>query len=173
MNNHNNVSIKHILPDNLRGRSITTKVIPTVCNLENMLDKLIALEGDPNSLKPWEKRCYRAYLIDDIKIKILSSTKEEWIDIIKNHILSRKPSDFGVHVIDIYLIAYVAETYGPGKDIFFKYIFDSEISTKENTANAIWQVGKGDGVFLNILHDNGKVKDWNFIVDWVETSRKK
>ena len=27
----------YILPDNLRGRSIHTKVIPTVCNLENML----------------------------------------------------------------------------------------------------------------------------------------
>lgn len=35
-----------ILPDNLGGRSIHSKIIPTVCNLENMLDKLIMVYGD-------------------------------------------------------------------------------------------------------------------------------
>jgi hypothetical protein len=37
-----------------------------------------------------------------------------------------------------------------------------------NSAKAIWDVGKGDGMFLNILHDDGRVKDWNFIISWVE-----
>ena len=160
--------IKHILPDNLRGRSLTTKVIPTVCNVENMLEKLIAVNGDFEQLKQWEKRSYKAYLMDEIKTTILNASKTEWRDIIRHHILSKRPSDFGASVIDIYLVAYVAETIGPGKDEFFKYVKNSGISDNGNSAQAIWQVGKGDGVFLDILYDNGRVKDWNFMVRWVE-----
>lgn len=29
-----------------------------------------------------------------------------------------------------------------------------------DSALAIWQVGKGDGVFLNILNEDGSVKDY-------------
>lgn len=39
-------SVMFTLPDNLRDRSISIKVILTVCNLENMLDKLIQVNGD-------------------------------------------------------------------------------------------------------------------------------
>ncbi len=55
-------------------------------------------------------------------------------------------------------------TFGPGKDTFFKFVKKSGISNEENTAQAIWQVGKDDGVFLDILNDNGKVRGWNFVV---------
>lgn len=41
----------YTLPDNLRGRSIHAKVIPTVCNLENMLKKLLQINGDFAQLK--------------------------------------------------------------------------------------------------------------------------
>lgn len=44
------------LPNNLRGRDIHSKVIPTVCNLENMLDKLVKVHGDFSQLKQWEIR---------------------------------------------------------------------------------------------------------------------
>ncbi|MFD0824341.1 hypothetical protein ACT8ZR_01550 [Neobacillus sp. M.A.Huq-85] len=54
------------LPRNLRGRSLHINVIPTVCNIKNMLDKLIAVEGDVSQLKQWEKRSYKAYQIDKI-----------------------------------------------------------------------------------------------------------
>jgi len=69
---------KIYLPDNLRGRSIHIKVIPTVCNLKNTLVKLKELHGDISLLKPWEKRSYDAYRIDKVKIKILNSHKEDW-----------------------------------------------------------------------------------------------
>lgn len=157
---------KQVLPGNLRGRSIQCKVIPTVCNLKNMLDKLVSVNGDTNQLKQWEKRSYKAYQIEFIKNLILYSDKNKWKEIIREHILSRRPSEFGASVIDIYLVAYVAETFGEGKDTFFKYIKHSEISNKENSAKAIWEVGKGDGVYLDILYDNGKVKDWDFISKW-------
>lgn len=155
-----------LLPDNLQGRSITTKVIPTVCNLKNMLRKLVSVHGDFEQLKQWEKRSYTAYLVEEVKSNILCSSENEWSSIIKNHILSKRPSELGASAIDIYLVAYVAETFGPGKSILFKYVKDSEISKEGNTAQAIWQVGKGDGVFLGILNDDGSVKDWNYIKKW-------
>jgi hypothetical protein len=33
--------------------------------------------------------------------------------------------------------------------------------------NAIYQVEKGDGVFLRILNNDGTVKDWEFMYKWV------
>lgn len=158
------------LPNNLRGRSIHHKVIPTVCNIENMLIKLKKIDGDVSLLEKWEKRSYDAYLIDKVKTKLLNSRKEEWKEIIRDHILQRDPSDFGASCIDIYLVAYVSETFGSGKAIFFQYVKDRGISRKDNTAQAIWQVGKGDGVFLDILHEDGTIKDIDFIRKWIQTN---
>lgn len=157
------------LPDNLRGRSIDVKVIPTVCNLENMLKKLVEVNGDFSQLKQWEKRSYKAYQIEEIKSSILSVDHSEWKDIVRDHILTVRPSNLGASAIDIYLVAYVAETVGVGKECFFNYIRDKGISSEANSAQAIWQVGKGDGVYLQILQENGCVKDWDFIMKWVGT----
>ncbi len=158
------------LPDNLKGRSIHSKVIPTVCNLENMLDKLVEFHGDYSQLKQWEKRSYKAYKIEDIKSKIIYSPKSEWVQIIRKYILDGNPSNFGASCIDIYLVAYVSESYGKGKEKFFEYIKRNNISDKDNSAQAIWQVGKGDGVYLGILNDDGTIKDWNFIMEWLHVS---
>ena len=155
------------LQDNLRGRSIHDKVIPTVCNLKNTLAKLKEGHGDVSLLKPWEKRSYDAYRIAKVKIKIINSPKDAWKEIIRNHILQGDPSDFGASCIDIYLVAYVAETSGAGKKSFFQYVKEKGISQKDNVAQAIWQVGKGDGVFLDILHDDGTIKDVEFIKKWI------
>ena len=134
------------MPENLKGRSIQAKVIPTVCNLKNMLHKLINVHGDFKQLEQWEKRTYKAYLIEEIKNSIMTSPPNTWKDILREHILSRTPSDFGASVIDIYLVAYVAEIKGAGKEEFFRYVKNVGISDKSNSAQAIWQVGKGDGV---------------------------
>lgn len=153
--------------NNLKGRNLHDKVIPTVCNLKNMLEKLSEVHGGFSQLKPWEKRSYKAYKIEDIKSELLKSDKAKWKDIIRKHILTQKPSDLGASCIDIYLVAYVSETYGAGKGKFFKYIRDTKISDKTNSAQAIWQVGKGDGMFLGILGDDGTIKDFEFIKKWV------
>ena len=158
---------KIYLPDNLRGRSIHDKVIPTVCNLKNTLAKLKELRGNVSLLKAWEKRSYDAYRIDKVKMKILNSPKDDWKKIVRNHILRGDPSDFGASCIDIYLIAYVAKTSGAGKKSFFQYVKEKGISQKDNTAQAIWQVGKGDGVFLDILYKDGTIKDVEFIKKWI------
>jgi len=156
------------LPNKLGGRNLYIKVIPTVCNLKNMLTKLVQVNGDFSQLKQWEKRSYKAYKIEEIENEILNSPEAGWKGIIRKHILAGRPSEFGASCIDIYLVAFVAETYGKGKEIFFKYIMENEITDTDNSAQAIWQVGKGDGVFLEILHNDGVVKDWGFLKAWVE-----
>ena len=155
------------LPESLKGRTLHTNVIPTVCNLKNMLDKMVEVGGDFSKLKQWEKRSYKAYQIEDIKTDILSSTSSKWKEIIRRHILENEPAYFGASLIDIYLIAYVSENRGIGKDIFFKYVKEKGITEKANSAQAIWQVGKGDGVFLDLLYDDGSVKDREFFTKWI------
>lgn len=162
------ISQKLALPDNVKGRSIHTKVIPTVCNLKNMLNKLEEVEGDFNRLKQWEKRSYKAYNIEPIKTELINSLEFERKEKIKEHILSQPISELGASCIDIYLVAYVSENYGSGKEKFFQYIKDSGISDKPNTAQAIWQVGKGDGYYLGVLDDDGSVRDWEFFSDWLK-----
>jgi len=156
-----------VLPDNLRGRSIFEKVIPTVCNLRNMLEKLNMVNGDPRLLKQWERRSYEAYQIERVKARILKSTREDWKDIIRDHILRLDPQEIGASCIDIYLVAYVSVTHGSGKTIFFQFIKDKGISPAENSAQAIWQVGKGDGLFLGLLDSDGKIKDNEFFKSWI------
>ena len=158
---------RFVFPNHLRGRSIYEKVIPTVCNLRNMLEKLSSVNGDYSRLKSWEKRSYEAYQLDRVKARILKSKREDWKDIIRDHILSLDPQQIGASCIDIYLVAYVSENHGSGKSRFFQFIMDSRISQKNNTAQAIWQVGKGDGVFLDLLESDGTVKDYEFFKHWV------
>ncbi|ANC79388.1 hypothetical protein ABE65_012310 [Fictibacillus phosphorivorans] len=159
--------ILYTLPDTIRGRSIHTNIIPTVCNLKNMLKKLSTVNGDYYQLKQWEKRSYQSYHINNIKDKLLTISDEEVIQLLKSHILSFHPKELGASCVDIYLIAYVAENYGPGKNIFLDYIKSSGISEKDNTAQAIWQVGKGDGIYLGLLNEDGTVMDWSFFTTWI------
>ena len=161
---------KSYLPDNLRGRSIHDNVVPTVCNLKNMLRRLKELKWDVARLKTWEKRSYDAYLINKVETQLYNSREEDWKEIIRNHILQENPLELGASCIDIYLVAYVATTFGGGKEIFFEYVKDNGISEKPNVAQAIWQVGKGDGVFLDILHKDGTIKDVDFIKKWIHVN---
>ena len=104
------------LPHTLRGRSIFNKVIPTVCNLSNMLSKLKVYGGNYNLLDYYVKRSYINYQIDSIKDTILNATsEEEHKHIIRQHILHTDPEKLGASCIDIYLVAYIAETIHPGK----------------------------------------------------------
>ena len=158
---------KFKLPDALRDRSIYNNVIPTVCNLKNMLFKLVEVNGDFSQLRQWEKRSFTAYKIDNIKFDIINSQPSQWKCIVREHILRVPHTELGASCVDIYLVAYVAEEYGIGKEAFFDYVKEKSISDKDNTAQAIWQVGKGDGVYLDILNNDGSVKDWSFIKRWL------
>ena len=160
-----------LLPDNLRGRNLHTNIIPTVSNLKNMLQKLSELNGDAERLKSWDKRSYNAYHMEDIKNIVLKAPYEEKNRVIKNHILSINPKELGASCLDIYLVAYVAETFGSDKQTFFNYVKESGISDKENSAQAIWQVGKGDGMYLEVLNEDGTIADWNFFARWIKGTK--
>lgn len=156
------------LPDQIMGRNLHSLVIPTVCNLKNMLHKLQSAGGDYTQLKQWEKRSFKAYNIADIKENILNTDSLEWPTLIRNHILEGEKSLFGASCIDIYLVAYVSNEFSVGKKSFSRYIFEKEITEKEKSVNAIWNVGKGDGVYLGILNNDGSIKDYAFIEMWIK-----
>jgi len=95
------------------------------------------------------------------------ANKNEYPALIRNHILTGDKSLFGASCIDVYLVAYVANEFGVGKGIFEKYIFANQITEKINSVNAIWSVGKGDGVYLGVLNLDGSIKDNEFIEKWI------
>lgn len=155
------------LPTILRKRNIFVKVIPTVCNLKNMLDKLEENKWDFQKLKQWEKRSYKAYKIDRVVNKLIESNKEAWPIIIKENILKLYGDDIGAGCIDIYLVGFVSEKYGTGIEHMFNLVKDKSISEKLNSAKAIYTVGKGDGIYLDLLYHDGKIKDWDFFDRWI------
>ena len=162
-------NLKVVLPNHLRGRSLDTKVIPMLCHLKTTLNHLVELKGDASLLKQWEKRSYRAYCLGEIQDLIVESYPEEWPEIVKEHILSKDVNDLGASCIDIYLVAYVTETFGVGKEVFIDYVKSAGISTKDNTASAIWKVGKADGIYLGLLNGDGSIRDINFFRQWTKT----
>lgn len=111
-----------------------------------MLNKLKQVNSDLNQLEQWEKRSYKAYNIEDIKRDILSANQNDWPNIIRNHVLTGDKSLFRQVVLTCIWFAYVANEFGIGRGVFEKYIFDKQITEKINSVNAIWTVGKGDGV---------------------------
>jgi len=41
------------------------------------------------------------------------------------------------------------------------------LNEKLNSAKAIYTVGKGDGIYLGLLYNDGKIKNWDFFDEWV------
>ena len=156
------------LPYELRGKKIKSKrIIPTVCNIKNVLGKLAENGGEYSSLKPWEKRGYMHYNLEKIQKQILSVDGEEQINILREHILNSSFEELGASPFDIYIVAYVSENIDIGKGSFIDYCLNNGMAGTTNSSNAIYQVGKGDGVFLKILNNDGTVRDWEFMNKWV------
>lgn len=158
-----------VLPYELRGKRIKSeKIIPTVCNLKNMLAKLIENEGDYSKLKQWEQASYKHYNIEKIHKQLLSTAREdERIKIIRNHILNSPFEKLGGNPFDIYIVAYVSENIDTWRESFVEYCLNNGLAGTNNSAGAIYQVGKGDGVYLKILNKDGTVYDWEFMNKWV------
>lgn len=156
------------LPYELQGKKIKSeKIIPTVCNIKIVLSKLAENGGEYNKLKQWEQRSYKHYNLERIQKQLLSVSKEEQIRILREHILSNDFEKLGAAPFDIYIVAYVSENIDIGKDAFIDYCLNNGLAGTINSSNAIYQVGKGDGIFLEILNKDGTVKDWGFMDKWV------
>lgn len=156
-----------VLGNVLRGRNINTKVIPTVCTLSLMLRHLRDYNWDKNKLKPWEKRSYKAYCIDKIIHILRVSEERQWPEIIKINILSLYCDEIGASCLDIYFVAYVAHNYGVGRKVMEEYCRSVKITEKLNSVNAIYNVGKSDGVYLGLLNNDGTIKDKEFFREWI------
>lgn len=159
------------LPDNLRGKKINSeKIIPTVCNIKNMLKKLEMSDWNYSRLEQWEKQSYKHYYISKIQGQLFNASEEERIQIIRKHILHEDFETLGASPFDIYIVAYVAENIGIGKEEFTKFCINKRMAGTPNSAGAIYNVGKGDGIYLGILNKDGTVKDWDFMNKWVNIS---
>jgi hypothetical protein len=156
------------LPFELRGKKIKSeKIILTVCNVKNMLEKLICNGGDYSRLKPWEQRSYKHYNIEKIHRELLGADEEKRIQILREHILSSSFLQLGANPFDIYIVAYVAENIDADRDSFIEYCLNNGMAGTYNSANAIYMVGKCDGVYLRVLNNDGTVRDWEFMNRWV------
>jgi hypothetical protein len=157
-----------LLPNELKGKKInSSKIIPTVCNLKNMLKKLNAVNGNKSALKAWELRSYKHYAMDELMPHIIQASTKEAIEMIRGHLLSHSFYELGASPFDIYIVAYIAQTIGSGQQAFIDYCIDQGMAGTYHSANAIYQVGRGDGVFLGILNEDCSVKDWEFMSAWV------
>ena len=155
------------LPDNIRGRNLFENAIPTVGKLEDMLIELKEVEGNFTYLDVSAKRTYAAYCIENIQKKFMNAKEDKWLDLIREHVLKTDPFDLGPNVLDVYLVAYVSEKYGQGQERFNEYIIERKISSHIEDAIAIWEVGLADGLYLELLNEDGSVADWNFFKKWV------
>jgi len=161
--------LKVILPNHLKMRSITESVIPKTYSLKTVLNQIIENRDLEMTLRSKGKSCYKAYELGEIEDILLDSYKEEWPCIVKAHLLSKNPHELGANAIAIYLIAYIAETYGTGKEIFTKAIKEMGITTKENLIRSIWKVGQSDGQYLGVLNADGTIRDINFFRQWTSS----
>jgi hypothetical protein len=157
------------LPFELRGKKIKSeKIIPTVCNVKNMIGKLEKNGGDYSKLKQWEQRSYKHYNFEKVHKEMLAADERKRIQILREHILNSSCDKLGASPFDIYIVAYVSENIDTGRDAFIEYCLNNEMAGTYNSANAIYMVGKGDGVYLRILNDDGTVRDWEFMNRWVK-----
>ncbi len=166
------ISPKINLPESIQGRSIFSRIIPTTCNLQNLLRALQQHNWEWFNLKDWEKREYRAYAFEEIESELQRTTPSSWPDIIKRHLLQTSVHKLGPHPMDIYLVAYFSEnSFEKGKKAFTEFVKGKGISDKKNAAHAIWQVGLNDGIYLGILHKDGTVRDWGFMENFCSARR--
>lgn len=138
--------------------------------LKVVLNQIIEARGLDYVLKTKGKSCYKFYELGEIEDILLDSYKEEWPSIIKAHLLSKSPYELGGNVFAIFLIGHVTQTYGSGREIFFKAIKEIGITTKESLIKEIWKVGRCDGQYLGILNADGTVRDLNFFQQWSNSS---
>lgn len=145
----------------IRKRNIFIDIIPTVCNLRNMLTHLTNNNGDITKLKSWHLRSYYGYNIEPIKAILLISDEKQRIKIIREHILIHFPANIGKHFVDVCLVAYASQNGVYERPPFRAFL--EKIGVKnEGSRNAICQVGFGDGIYLQLLHQDGSIKDCDF-----------
>lgn len=155
------------LKDILRGRSLNSKVIPSACNIKNVLIHLKDRNWNVYKLKKYERSCYEAYKLDKV-IGLLKDYEEKyWPEILRLNILSIYGEEIGANCVAMYLVGYVAENIGCGEAMMREYCKLVGITERDICAKAIYNTGKSDGEYLGVLKEDGKIADWDFFEKWV------
>lgn len=84
--------------------------------------------------------------MDDILTKLKVAKEEDWPAIIKKHLLSCDIHELGPHPMDIYFMAYYAESGRKrSREDFIAFVKEHGTTDKDGAAAAIRQVGLKDG----------------------------
>lgn len=153
----------------LRGRLINQDILPINITLEKLLQRLDIVLWNYNSLSRYAKKVFDAYKLSEISEQLKNTEMQQRIIIIRNHILSLYGSDIGDNCLAIYLFVYCLDRY---PDMSFteavkKFYKEAGIEKNKSQINVIVNIGKSDGVFLNILDDKGRIIDFPYINKWL------
>lgn len=159
------------LPRVLGGRAIQTgNVVPTVARFKNIITQIQTInQVNPEGLRSYERASLnKYYLTNTDPTEILNPMDgDDWISIVRRHILANNFPPLGVHPFTIYTVAWIAQKYGPGVTKFRETAQELKLGGTDKSINAIWQVGKCDGVDLELLNNDGSVADWSFFRHWL------
>lgn len=160
-----------VLPRVLRGRVIQAgNVVPTVARLKNVITQIQKInQVNPEQLRSYERISLKKYhLTNPVLTQILNPMEgDDWISIVRRHIIATNFPPLGVHPFTIYTVAWIAQTFGPGLGRFREIAQELELGGTPNSINAIWNVGHLDGLDMELLNDDGSVADWTFFNHWL------
>lgn len=153
----------------LRGRVLDQDISPINITLESLLQHLDSISWNYNGLSPYAKRVFDAYKLSKVSEQLRNADIQQKI-IIRKNILSLYGGEIGDNCLAIYLFAYCVNKYSDNS--FFeavKKFYEEEIVKNTYQINTIVNIGKADGIFLEIFDDKGRIIDLSFMNKWLYT----
>lgn len=155
----------------LRGRVLAQDIAPINITLESLLQRLDSISWNYNGLSPYAKRVFNAYKLSKVSEQLRNADIQQKIIIIRKNILSLYGGEVGDNCLSIYLLAYCVNKYSDKSfsEAVKKFYEEEEIVKKTYQINTIVNIGKSDGIFLDILDDKGRIIDLSFMNKWLYT----
>ena len=155
----------------LRGRVLDQDISPINITLESLLQRLDSISWNYNGLSSYAKRVFDAYKLSKVSEELRNVDIQQKIIIIRKNILSLYGGEIGDNCLTIYLFAFCINKYSDKSfsEAVKKFYEEEEIVKNTYQINTIVNIGKADGIFLEILDDKGRIIDWNFMNKWLYT----
>lgn len=155
----------------LRGRVLDQDISPINITLESLLQRLDSISWNYNGLSPYAKRVFDAYKLSKVSEQLRNADIQQKIIIIRKNILSLYGGEIGDNCLAIYLFAYCVNKYSDKSfsEAVKKFYEEEEIVKNRYQINIIVNIGKADGIFLEILDDKGRIIDLSFMNKWLYT----
>lgn len=155
----------------LRGRVLDQDISPINITLESLLQRLDSISWNYNGLSPYAKRVFDAYKLSKVSEQLRNADIQQKIIIIRKNILSLYGGEIGDNCLAIYLFAYCVNKYSDKSfsEAVKKFYEEEEIVKNTYQINTIVNIGKADGIFLEIFDDKGRIIDLSFMNKWLYT----